>query len=105
MNINYHAPFSINDYLKGLISEKVERMEHNGKPLMKVDVYFALKDGPESVKDKELELKVHIPGHVVFAKSYAESFEKAIPDVADKVRRQLEKYKGKLEPKGKGKIY
>ena len=102
MNINYHAPFSINDYLKGLISEKVSKMEHNGKPLMEVDVYFKLKDGPESIKDKELELKVHVPGQVVFAKSYSESFEKAIPEVAEKIRRQLEKYKSKFEPKRKG---
>jgi Sigma 54 modulation protein / S30EA ribosomal protein. len=101
MKIVYHAPFSINNHLKGLIKNKVEKLQQNSRPLLGVDVYFKLKNGPKSINDKELELKVLVPGQVIFGVSYADTFEKAIPDVTEKVRRQLERHMAQLDPKRK----
>ena len=63
------------------------------------DVYFKLKDGAEATSDKEFEIKIHVPGHVLFSKSHSESFEKAIPAAFSKIRKQIIKYKESTGPK------
>lgn len=99
MRIDFHAPFSVNDYTRNLVLEKLEKLKDLNLRISEADIYFKLKDGPDSQKDKELEIKLHVPGHVFFAKSYAETYEKAIPKASDKMRKQLIKYKKSLEPK------
>lgn len=99
MNVNYHAPFSINEYFKNQIAEKLEKLDDLQLRFSEADVYFKLKDGAISNEDKEFEVKVHVPGHILFSKSHADTFEKAIPLAFSKIRKQIIKYKQSLEPK------
>ncbi len=97
MNINYHAPFSINDYLKNLVEENFAKIERLGLRYSQADVYFKLKDGSHGQEDKEIEIKVQVPGQTLFAKSFSDEFEKAIPEGMSKMRRQVIKYKESIQ--------
>ena len=55
MNVNYHAIFSINEYFKNQITEKVKKLDEFNLRFSDADVYFKLKDGTEVTSDKEFE--------------------------------------------------
>ncbi|MFK7773105.1 MAG: HPF/RaiA family ribosome-associated protein [Saprospiraceae bacterium] len=99
MNVNYHATFSINEYFKNQITEKVKRLDELNLRFSEADVYFKLKDGAELTSDKEFEIKIRVPGQVLFSKSHSDTFEKAIPLAFSKIRKQIIKYKQSMEPK------
>lgn len=99
MNINFHAPFSINEYLVNLAQEKWKKIEQLQLRYANADMYFKLKDSADSQKDKEVEIKLQVPGQVLFAHSISDAYEKAIPDAIEKMRKLVVKYKGKFEPK------
>jgi len=99
MRIVYHAPFSINDYLKNVVTEKLGKLENLQLNLLEIDAFFKLKEGANAPNDKEFELKIHVPNLTLFAKGHADTFERAIPLTAEKMRKQLIKYKKSLEPK------
>ena len=61
------------------------------------DVYFKLKDGTEVTSDKEFEIKIRVPGQILFSKSHSDTFEKAIPLAFSKIRKQIIRYKQTME--------
>ena len=99
MKINYHAPFSINPFLKEFVEEKMERLENLNLRFGKADVFFKLKEGNHAPEDKEVEIKIQVPKQTFFAKSFADNFETAIPLAIGKIRKQMVKYKEAHEPK------
>ena len=99
MNVNYHATFSINEYFKNQITEKVKRLDDLNLRFSDADVYFKLKDGAEQTLDKEFEIKIRVPGQILFSKSHSDTFEKAIPLAFSKIRKQIIKYKESMAPK------
>ncbi len=99
MKINYHAPFSINPFLKEFAKQKMERLENLNLRFTEADIFFKLKEGDQVAEDKEIEIKIQVPKQTLFAKSYADNFEKAIPLAVGKIRKQMIKYKEANEPK------
>lgn len=93
MKVNYHSQFSINDSFKDQITEKINKLDELNLRFSEADVYFKLKDGAEPTSDKEFEVKIHVPGQILFSKSHSDSFEKAIPLAFSKIRKQIIKYK------------
>lgn len=99
MKINYHAPFSVNPVLKEFVKEKMERLENLNLRFTEADIFFKLKEGNHAPEDKEIEIKIQVPKQTLFAKSYADNFETAIPLAVGKIRKQMVKYKQAHEPK------
>ncbi|MDB4414750.1 HPF/RaiA family ribosome-associated protein [bacterium] len=97
MNVNYHAIFSINEYFKNQITEKVKKLDEFNLRFSDADVYFKLKDGTEVTSDKEFEIKIRVPGQILFSKSHSDTFEKAIPLAFSKIRKQIIRYKQTME--------
>ena len=97
MNVNYHAIFSINEYFKNQITEKVKKLDEFNLRFSDADVYFKLKDGTEVTSDKEFEIKIRVPGQILFSKSHSDTFEKAIPLAFSKIRKQIIRYKQIME--------
>ncbi len=94
MDINIQAPWEVNIYLKSLIKEKLERLESVNNRIIHADVF--LKKGVHNgMEDKVLEVRLRLPGPEVFAQAFAENYEVALADVADKLRRQLVRRKEK----------
>lgn len=97
MKIQIHAPWEVNDYLEGVIYKKLEKLNTYYGRILRADVYLKMKDD-DSYDGKMVEINLHVPINDLFAKDTAESFEKAVASVANKLERQLKKRKEKLSP-------
>ena len=103
MIINIQAPWEVNDYLNNLIDERLERLTSVNNRIQRADVF--LKKGVNSgVDDKLLEIRLRLPGPELFAHAYADTYEKALADTVDKLRRQLKRKKEKTEDKRAAKL-
>ena len=93
MKITIHAPWEVNDHLKSLINEKIEKLNsYYNDGFNSVDV-FLKKDTNQKPVDKLVEVRARATHKEFFAQSNAETFEIATAEVAEKLRRQLEKKK------------
>ena len=98
MQINIHAPFAVNNGLKALIDEKLEKLNTFYGRILKADIYLRLK--VSTVPDgKTVEINLHLPKKDVFAKDTEDTFEKAMAAVAVKLEKQLKKRKEILAEK------
>jgi putative sigma-54 modulation protein len=97
MNVNVHASFSISEKLQELTQQKIDKLNTFYDRITTVDVYF--KDGanrelPE--KDKTVEIKMDVPGQILFSEGHGDSYEKALAVSADKMRKLLLKFKEQI---------
>jgi len=94
MEISIHAiDFKVRQPLKDLIQEKVDKLQKLNGALQNCDVY--LKNEPSA---KMVELKLTMPNNILFCTGHGTSFESAVADSAEKMRRQLEKRHAKGHP-------
>jgi putative sigma-54 modulation protein len=97
MNVNVHASFSMSDQLQELTQQKIDKLHTFYDRITTVDVYF--KDGANrelSEKDKTVEIKMDVPGQILFSEGQGETYEKALANSADKMRKLLLKFKAQL---------
>jgi putative sigma-54 modulation protein len=52
---------------------------------------------PQAKDNKEIEIKVNVPGETFIAKAHADTFEAATDLAVDKVKGQLKAFKEKLK--------
>lgn len=55
-----------------------------------------LKETSDSKNTSEAEIRLSVPGDILFASSRAESYEKALNETVSALERQIKKYKEKL---------
>ncbi|NNC96234.1 MAG: ribosome-associated translation inhibitor RaiA [Chitinophagales bacterium] len=95
MNLHIHAVnFKASDQLEEVIDEKVKKLVKHFDKIIDVDVYLKL-ENHQQIKDKIVELKVHVPGDVLFASEIAKTFEEALSEVVVAMKKQLGKHKEK----------
>jgi len=93
MNIQMHAPWEINTYLREQIETKLEKLTALSPDLIHADVFLKMGAGKDHSNDKELEVRLRLPGPEIFAVADAETYEKALAAVVQKLRRQLTRRK------------
>lgn len=100
MNININdVHFNADQKLVELINKKVNKLDTFFDGILKAEVILKVIK-PETSNNKEVEIKVSIPANdYLFAKKQADSFEQALDLALEAVRRQLKKYKEKLQEK------
>ncbi len=74
------------------IERKVGKLSTFHDHIINAEVYLRL-DNHAKVHDKLAEIKVQVPGHTFIAKEVFPTFEQAIDESSDSIRRQLLKYK------------
>lgn len=95
MQILIHAPWEVNPYMKDLIEQKVQKLTTYESHIQRAEVF--LKDGQgETVRDKNVEIRLKTTYSKVFAQDTADELEKALANTVEKLRKQLIKKKGKL---------
>lgn len=94
MQINIQAPWEVNEVIKQLIEDKIAKLYDLDDRIIRADIFMKTGDN-SGVDDKQVDLRLRIPGPELFATANADSFEKAISDVTDKLRRQIIKKKEK----------
>ncbi len=85
--------FDAKDHLVKFAEERVKKLERFYENIQKVEVFLRLKS--DAVTNKEAGIRIHVPGTELYASKTCDSFEEAVDEVIDALRRQLKKYKGR----------
>jgi putative sigma-54 modulation protein len=80
--------------LRLFIEKRVEKLNHFFDRIIHTQVLLKLENSGQ-VKEKIVELSVHVPGEVLFVKTSKMTFEAATDEAIDSLRRQIEKYKNR----------
>jgi putative sigma-54 modulation protein len=95
MKLQMHSiHFDADKKLLDFIQKKVDKLETfhdrivNGEVILKID-------NDEERENKVIEIKLFIPGNMLFAKEQSKTFEAAADVVVETMKRQLKKYKEK----------
>ena len=85
----------VDDSLRSFIEKKLNKLMTFYAEIQNADVFF-FEEGNTN-KNKGMEVKLYIPGHVLFAKELSHSFEHAVNKIVESLRRQLRKVKTKQQ--------
>jgi len=88
--VSFHA----DQKLKLFIEQRVEKLNLFFGRIIRAQVFLKLENTGQ-VKEKIVEVSVHVPGEVLFVKSSKLSFEAATDEAMDSLRRKIEKYKSR----------
>ena len=96
MNVNIQTVhFDADEKLVELVSRKVLKFNTFHDRITKVDVFLKLDNIVHTIKDKIVEIKVHVPRHEFFvktsSKSFEESFDAAFESIINQIKRKKEK--------------
>ncbi len=88
--------FDADEKLLALVNKKLERLAHFHDRITKVEVYLKLDNLVHAIKDKVVEIKVHIPRKDCFVKSTSKTFEESFEHAFDAIVNQIKKTKERL---------
>ena len=86
--------FDADKKLLAFIREKVEKLETFYDHIIDGEVILKLDNS--STENKISEIKLNIPGKLLFAKEQASTFEEATDNAVEALRKQLTRYKEKI---------
>ena len=84
--------FNADQKLLMFIEEKLQKLEQFFDRIQAADVILKL-ESHGSVRDKIAEIKLIVPGGIIFIKEQSKTFEAAIEKAINSLRRQVMKYK------------
>jgi len=93
--INFTADQKLIEY----VNQKAERLSRLLDRIQRVEIFLKLEEKHSHIKQKSVEIKVSIPGNVLFASESEKTFEKAFDEALGSIKKQLRKQKSKWEPK------
>lgn len=88
--------FKADAKLKEFAIQKINKLDTFSDTLISSEVFFKVLNAKDE-ENKEAEIKISLPGNDLFAKKHAKSFEEAVDNAVEALRRQLRKIKGKQE--------
>lgn len=96
MNVNLQAVrFNADAKLLSYVTEKSQRLSNFHDRIIKVDVFLKLDNIVHNLKDKVVEIRVHVPRQKFFvkasSKSFEESFDSALYSAINQIKRKKEK--------------
>jgi len=87
--------FDGDEKLIDLVKRKLEKLDTFHDKITKVDVFLKLDNVVHTLKDKIVELRIHVPKHDFFvkasSKSFEESFDNAYLSIVNQLKRRKEK--------------
>ena len=90
--------FDATEKLETYITKKLAKLEKMHEDMMTVDVTLKVTK-PETAQNKEVEIKIQMPGAEFFASKVTDTFEESTDLVVDALDKQLVKHKEKLRSK------
>ncbi len=96
MNVNIQTVnFDADKKLLDFVNRKMEKLSTFHDRIIETDIYLKLDNVVHTIKDKIVEIRVHVPRHKFFvkstSKSFEESFETAFESLVTQVKRRKEK--------------
>ena len=97
MIVNVQAlHFDADKRLLEYVSKKLEKLTQYHDRIIKVDVYLVLDNVVHTIKDKVVEIRVHVPRADFFVKSTSKSFETSFEEALGALKQQIKKKKEKM---------
>ncbi len=90
-SIHFKADVKLEDFIR----EKTAKLAKLFDGVIGCDVVLRL-DAASNNENKTAEIRVMIPGNDLFAKKQARTFEEAVDNSVDALRRQVKRHKEKL---------
>jgi putative sigma-54 modulation protein len=90
--------FSADMKLIAFIEKKLQKLEQIFDRILDASVVLKLENTGQ-IRDKIAEVKINIPGSVIFIKETSKSFEAAIDMAVEALKRQLIRYKQRADAK------
>lgn len=90
--------FSADRKLLAFIEKKLSKLDQFFDRIVMAKVILKLENTGQ-IKDKIAEIRLEIPGSVLFVKETSKSFEACIDSAIDILKRQLIRYKDRLRDK------
>jgi putative sigma-54 modulation protein len=95
MKLQVHSiHFNADGKLINFIQRKLDKLETFYDRLVDGEVFLRLNN--EGIDNKTVEIKLKVPGSLLFAKEQARSFEAATDMATDALKMQLKKFKNKI---------
>ena len=97
MNVNiqtvhFDADVSLTEY----VNRKLEKLNTFHDSILKVDLFLKLDNVVHMIKDKIVEIRIHVPRHDFFAKASSKSFEESFDNAMESIVSQIKRKKEKL---------
>jgi putative sigma-54 modulation protein len=90
--------FEASEQLSAHIEKKVSKLGKQLESIQAADVALKVVK-PETVKNKEVDIRLDVPGYDLFASKIADTFEEAIDLATEALEHQISKYKEKNSSK------
>lgn len=87
--------FDADKKLLDFVENKLNKLETFYDRIEGINVYLKLEKN-DSKENKVVEVKLLVPGHDIFVKEHAKTFEEAIDISLEALKKQLKKIKDKL---------
>lgn len=87
--------FNADRKLLAFIQKKADKLDQFYDQIISGEVYLRL-EKTEDEENKILELKLNLPGIMLFSKQQCKTFEEAADLATESLRRQIDKHKSKL---------
>ncbi len=98
MDIKIHAiHFHADHKLEQFVRDKMAKMETFFDRITGTEVYLKLENNGSNVKDKVAEIKVMLPGKVIYCAERSKLFEESIDTALNGIMKQVKKYKEKVK--------
>jgi putative sigma-54 modulation protein len=106
MNLQIHTVhFDADKKLLALVQDKTKKLSTFHDRIVEVEVYLKLDNLSHNIKDKVVEIKVHIPRHTFFVKSESKTFELSFDTALKSLINQIKHKKEKDQEKsGMGEV-
>ena len=89
MDIQIHAiHFDADRDLLTFIKSKLNKLITFNDSIISADVFLRIEKNDER-ENKVVDIKIHVPGKELFAKKQSSSFESAVDEVTEALRRQV----------------
>jgi len=87
--------FDADKKLLSFIQERVDKLLHFYEDIIDGEVFLKIEKA-EPAENKVTEIKINIPGKVLFAKEQCKTFEEATDLAIEALRKQINKHKEKV---------
>lgn len=88
--------FDADKKLVKFINDKISKLAHFFEGIIGAEVFLKLENTQE-LDNKQVEIRLMVPGYDMFAKKQSKSFEEATDEVIDALRKQIQKHKEKIK--------
>ena len=94
MNIQIHSiHFDADRDLISFVKSKLTKLITFNDAIISADVFLRIEKNDDR-ENKVVDIKLHVPGKDLFAKKHSSTFEAAVDEVAEALRRQVLKAHG-----------